>query len=1576
MSGGPGAGEFAGKVVLVTGGSKGVGRATARYFAERGAHVLVNWFHSRDMAQETLAELTGAGLSAELLRASIAKEDSIRGMFAEVRERHGGLDVLVNNAAYGSFVPFSELTEKDWARVMATNFHGVRWACAEAIPLMRGREHAAIVNVSSIGTQFIIDNYAAVASSKAAQEAYTRYLAYEYAPLGIRVNTATASFIEGRVTGLFPQPDEVRAAVTTATPMGRMGRPEDLAAVVGFLASPAAEWVTGQSVMADGGLSLGGVMLSPPRQPPSPPPVPAPHAPMARAASVSVREPSVGPEPAPAGDLVAVVGCGLTVPGASSPEELHRLVTEGRPVFDEPHDRFDIDDFWSRDRTAEDKTYSRLSGYLHDFVPHPEATRPSSGGDCAHWLRHSLVQAAEHVRIGESDRVACYSGQWVDGSQDLEENVLGLLLRAWAGTTDTSRVEEVLRRHLPRLIDAPRTLLPEAVLDAALEGLFPQLGERLVIDTACSSSLYAVDLGARAVREGRCEVALCGGVYQNTPRYSVMFSKLHGLSASGDVRGLDAGADGTMFTDGAAIVALKRLDRARVDGDRVLAVLGGFGAACDGRGKGISAPNAQGQRHAIERAEARHRALGSVPAQWLLAHATGTVAGDSTELSVIQHTRGELVTVTANKSVVGHTGWAAGAVSLIQAVTALGVGVIPPQARFTHLPDGLTEQMSCVRVPTSPVPWPRPRFGNASPRVAGVSGFGFGGTDAHLLVGDPFAPPAVAVAERDEPLVIVAFSALPAEPVSQAAPESGRLRLTPRTVREIDATQIQALLVAERFAAEHGRLWQDPGIAERTGVISAMWEPPARSADVTARAYRAVVTRIADDLSASGMPRAAVGVRSGLTALLNRAAPIGPDTAPGLMPNVTPARITNRENLHGLAMAVCAGPDSLSAAVDVAGRYLRGGDLELALVLSPPTNTEGWATTLTGIKPAQAAGATHLFALARADRARAHGWPVLAEVTAEQQPSATDTVPDAPQQSDPAAALAAALRQAGPPAVRVRGQARALLLRHRVDTPPAPQVPPAPAHTHTADTAGKDPASSAVVFTARRHVLAHIPEPATAVRTPVEAVPEGALIVCDDHHMADTLAERHPDAVVVCTRSGAAHAAVHTLTEITDDSVDTLAPGTRHIRLVNLCAAPKPPQVPRPDPATVRLQELGFLAARRLWRENAHEGSFLTLCLRAFLGPAPHPDTALLTGLAKSLILDLPGLRFTTVLTAGTDLAEGLRLLSAESACGPAAQGVHHRDGRRYTQRVHEAPPSRTGPVLADDAVVVATGGARGITAACLRALAGTAQLHLWLLGSSPEPSTEPAADAGQERKVFLRDWMTAHPCSTLADAVRAHARASAAAESARTLAELRSLLGPDRVSYVRCDVTDVASVDAAAQRILSQHQRIDLLVHGAGINRSTVPGRKSLADFRAVSAVKTAGYHHLKNAFGAHCLRWINFGSLAGTLGQPGEADYAAANDYLGACAALAHATGHDEQTIAWTLWRDVGMGSAPLTQALGARRAHLSGLTPEEGAAHFLAELTQSRVVAPVVLHLGDAEHRTLTARVPSLVAPGQPR
>jgi acyl transferase domain-containing protein len=198
------------------------------------------------------------------------------------------------------------------------------------------------------------------------------------------------------------------------------------------------------------------------------------------------------------------------------------------------------------------------------------------------------------------------------------------------GEAPPEDLDELLRRRYAVGVAADAGL-PHRVGRNAIAGLLPDETELVMIDTACSSALYAMDLGVRALREG-CELAVCGGVFGYTARNLVLFAKLSGLSRDGEVRCFDEDASGVLLSDGAAVVVLKRLRQTRQDGDRVLGVIDGIGLACDGRGKSIYAPNDKGQTFALSRAYAD---AGVAPAtvDWVIAHATGTRAGDSTELA-------------------------------------------------------------------------------------------------------------------------------------------------------------------------------------------------------------------------------------------------------------------------------------------------------------------------------------------------------------------------------------------------------------------------------------------------------------------------------------------------------------------------------------------------------------------------------------------------------------------------------------------------------------------------------------------------------------------------------------------------------------------------------------------------------------------------------------------------------------------------------------------------------------------------------------------------------------------------------
>ncbi len=241
---------FAGASVLVTGGSRGIGRAIALRFAELGAaRVAVGYLRNDRAAEETARDLAGHGAEPILVRGNAG---SAR-MLAEV-EALGPLDVLVHNAATGVIRPALETEDRHWDWTMAANARAFLALARTAAPAMPSG--SSLVAVSSLGATRVLENYILVGTSKAALESLVRYLAVELAPRGIRVNAVSASVIETDALQHFPNRDAMLAAARKRTPAGRMVVPQDVAAAVTFLCSPDAEMVRGQTLVVDGGFSL------------------------------------------------------------------------------------------------------------------------------------------------------------------------------------------------------------------------------------------------------------------------------------------------------------------------------------------------------------------------------------------------------------------------------------------------------------------------------------------------------------------------------------------------------------------------------------------------------------------------------------------------------------------------------------------------------------------------------------------------------------------------------------------------------------------------------------------------------------------------------------------------------------------------------------------------------------------------------------------------------------------------------------------------------------------------------------------------------------------------------------------------------------------------------------------------------------------------------------------------------------------------------------------------------------------------------------------------------------------------
>jgi enoyl-[acyl-carrier protein] reductase III len=244
------------QVALITGGSRGIGRAIAIRLAEHGADVVVNYVRHKRDAAETAAAVEALGRRCLLIKANVANAEDVRTMFAAIREEYDHLDILVSNAASGVLKPALELTERHWNWAMDINARALLTLVQQGLPLM-GRG-SRVMAVSSLGSVRAIENYTTVGASKAALESLVRHLAIELGPQGINVNTISAGAVDTDALKHFPNREEILRLATERTPLGRLTQPGDVADIALFLCSSLAGMVQGQVITVDGGYAVRG----------------------------------------------------------------------------------------------------------------------------------------------------------------------------------------------------------------------------------------------------------------------------------------------------------------------------------------------------------------------------------------------------------------------------------------------------------------------------------------------------------------------------------------------------------------------------------------------------------------------------------------------------------------------------------------------------------------------------------------------------------------------------------------------------------------------------------------------------------------------------------------------------------------------------------------------------------------------------------------------------------------------------------------------------------------------------------------------------------------------------------------------------------------------------------------------------------------------------------------------------------------------------------------------------------------------------------------------------------------------
>ncbi|MGW5849167.1 SDR family NAD(P)-dependent oxidoreductase [Streptomyces sp. NPDC055254] len=459
--------------------------------------------------------------------------------------------------------------------------------------------------------------------------------------------------------------------------------------------------------------------------------------------------PAAPPVAEPAEPLdIAIVGMACAYPGAGDLADFWANVVAGRDAVTEvPPDRWDPALHYDPDpaRSGE-RTPSRWGGFLppvpFDALAHGIPPASLSG-----------IEPVQLLALEIAGRALADAGY--GGGRAYDRSRTSVVFGAEAGTDLAGaygfralypgylgELPPELDGQLPRLTEDSFPGVLANVIAGRIANRLDLGGANCTVDAACASSLAALDLACRQLRSGDSDMVLCGGadVHNGINDY-LMFASVRALSPTGRCRPFAADADGIALGEGVAAVVLKRLEDARRDGDRVYAVVKAVGASSDGRSLGLTAPRPDGQRRALERAYER---AGVSPAEVGLveAHGTGTVVGDGTELAVLT----ALFDASGNpgcslgsvKSQIGHTKCAAGLAGLIKAARAVHAGVRPPTLHLDRPhPDWRAEEGPFF-FDAEARPWAVP----ARQRVAGVSAFGFGGTNYHaVLAGCEDEPP-------------------------------------------------------------------------------------------------------------------------------------------------------------------------------------------------------------------------------------------------------------------------------------------------------------------------------------------------------------------------------------------------------------------------------------------------------------------------------------------------------------------------------------------------------------------------------------------------------------------------------------------------------------------------------------------------------------------------------------------------------------------------------------------------------------------------------------------------------------------
>ena len=454
---------------------------------------------------------------------------------------------------------------------------------------------------------------------------------------------------------------------------------------------------------------------------------------------------------------IAIVGMSCRLPGGANPTEFWEFLARGGDAVTEtPPGRWDVEAYYDPNPDAPGKMYTNRGAYLEEFDRFSPTFFGISPREAQYMDPQQRLLLELHWEALENAGIA---------PRTLAQRQVGVF--AGIGTTDYGDLQAALG---PKTCDSySGTGGAHSAAAGRISYVLGVRGPSLAVDTACSSSLVAVHLAITSLRSGESDLAFASGVCLNiSPDVFVSLSKARMLSPDGYCKVFDASANGYVRGEGAGVLVLKRLSDALADGDRIEAVLRGSAMNHNGRSAGLAVPSGPAQQEVI-RTALRNAGVSPADLSYLEAHGTGTAVGDPIEvgaLGAVFAGRTNPLLIGSVKTNCGHLEWAAGMCGMIKTVLSIQKGVIPPTLHLRNPNPMIPWDRLPLRVVTESTPWPEGK------RMAGVSSFGFGGTNAHVVVEE--APqPQEARLLADRPMHLLTLSARSESALQKLAEQFG-----------------------------------------------------------------------------------------------------------------------------------------------------------------------------------------------------------------------------------------------------------------------------------------------------------------------------------------------------------------------------------------------------------------------------------------------------------------------------------------------------------------------------------------------------------------------------------------------------------------------------------------------------------------------------------------------------------------------------------------------------------------------------------------------------------------------------------